>query len=233
MKQFPPAVSYRIRGGERSPGMSWRVRILPFIEQQNLYKAYKYDNAWDDGDNRALLDKMPSVYSFDPKTDTSLTRIQVFRGEGTPFGKTELDTSTSEPPRGPNMRKMPGGLSRTIMFVESGKDRAVPWTQPRNLDFDSEKPIESMGQIEPTGTVAAMFDGSVRVINSDIDPAVFRSLVLVEGESKPQLAQLPVEPRSAGRRTDSRRIATSINRRYHRAGARQRIRATEPSHFPL
>src|SRR5262249_13671306 len=148
--------------------------------------------AWDEGDNRALLDKMPTVYAADPKTDTSNTGIQVFRGEGTPFGKKELDGTADKSAKPLNMKSIPDGISKTIMFVEAGKDRAVPWTQPRDLDFDPEKPFESIGQISPTGTVAAMFDGSVHVLNSDIDPAVFRSMVLMNDERNAGLATLPV-----------------------------------------
>ncbi|HEX4415707.1 MAG TPA: DUF1559 domain-containing protein, partial [Lacipirellulaceae bacterium] len=171
---FPPAVTVISHGNDNPTSMSWRVAILPFLEQQNLYGSYKRDNAWDDSENRALFDKMPGIYSFDPQTETSLTRMQVFRGEGTAFGKTEIDADPKTRSHSVEIKNIPDGASKTILFVESGKDRAVTWTQPRDLEFDRDKPVESLGAIGPNGTIVAMMDGAVRVINSDIDPAVFR-----------------------------------------------------------
>ncbi|HEX3599867.1 MAG TPA: DUF1559 domain-containing protein [Lacipirellulaceae bacterium] len=190
---FPPAVTVISRGNDKPTSMSWRVAILPFLEQQNLYGSYKRDKAWDDSENRALFDKMPGVYSFDPQTETSLTRMQVFRGEGTAFGKTELDADPKSRPRPIEIKNIPDGASKTLLFVESGKDRAVTWTQPRDLEFDRDKPVESLGEIGPSGTVVAMMDGAVRVINSDVDPAVFRSMVLINDERGANLPRLPVD----------------------------------------
>jgi hypothetical protein len=185
-RQFPPAVGFRVRAGQPAPAISWRVQLLPYLEQEALYRQYKVNQAWDEGDNRGLLNHMPSFYRHDEASDSSTTRVQVFRGENTPFGKVESDApNASQPngPRGPEMKRIVDGTSKTIMFVESGPDRAVSWTQPRDLDFDPAMPVQSLGNIGGAGAAVAMFDGSVRIITPDIDPAVFRSLVLMNDES--------------------------------------------------
>ena len=45
----------------RSP-YSWRVAILPYLEQNELYKRYNFDEPWDGPNNRKLLDQMPAIF---------------------------------------------------------------------------------------------------------------------------------------------------------------------------
>src|SRR5206468_510550 len=44
-------------------GLSWRVQILPYIEQAPLYKEFKLDEPWDSDHNKALIAKMPKLYA--------------------------------------------------------------------------------------------------------------------------------------------------------------------------
>jgi RNA polymerase sigma factor (sigma-70 family) len=67
--------------------LSWRVAILPFIEQEALYRAFKFDEPWDSEHNLKLMAQMPPILrvGFEPKGSTH-TYYQVFEGPGTPFG---------------------------------------------------------------------------------------------------------------------------------------------------
>src|SRR5262249_30142494 len=56
---FPPAAVCDKTG---KPMLSWRVLILPYIEQDALYKEFKLDEPWDSEHNKKLLAKMPKVY---------------------------------------------------------------------------------------------------------------------------------------------------------------------------
>jgi hypothetical protein len=58
---FPPAV-IRGKDGQGGPPHSWRVALLPFLDQQALYNEYRFDEPWDSEHNRTLLGKMPAVY---------------------------------------------------------------------------------------------------------------------------------------------------------------------------
>jgi RNA polymerase sigma factor (sigma-70 family) len=75
-----------IRGKDGKPLLSWRVAILPFIEQDNLYRQFKLDQPWDSEHNLKLLAQLPNVYrvGIEPK-DATHTYYQVFAGPGTPF----------------------------------------------------------------------------------------------------------------------------------------------------
>src|SRR5204863_5336030 len=72
----------------KTPLLSWRVAILPFIEADHLYKQFKLDEPWDSGHNKALIPQMPKVY-LDPlapkATDPGKTHLQIFVGGGAPW----------------------------------------------------------------------------------------------------------------------------------------------------
>src|SRR4051794_13631526 len=43
---------------DNTPLLSWRVRILPLLDQEELYKQFKIDEPWDSEHNKKLIDKM-------------------------------------------------------------------------------------------------------------------------------------------------------------------------------
>src|SRR5438045_1511259 len=51
-----PAAAICDKAGK--PLLSWRVAILPWIEEGALYKQFKLDEPWDSKHNKALLKKM-------------------------------------------------------------------------------------------------------------------------------------------------------------------------------
>src|SRR5271166_372859 len=53
---FPPAATYTRDG---KPLLSWRVLILPYLEQASLYNQFHLDEAWDSPNNKPLGDRMP------------------------------------------------------------------------------------------------------------------------------------------------------------------------------
>lgn len=107
-----------IRDKDGKPLLSWRVAILPFLEQGALYKQFRLDQAWDSEHNLMLLSKMPPVYrvGFEPKESTH-TYYQVFAGPGTPFGPSRVpqggggDAAGGSGPPPPMGAAPPGGSS--------------------------------------------------------------------------------------------------------------------------
>src|ERR1700721_4145755 len=45
------------------PLLSWRVAILPFVEEQALWMQFKMDEPWDSPNNKKLIEKMPKLYA--------------------------------------------------------------------------------------------------------------------------------------------------------------------------
>lgn len=84
--QFPTASS----NAAGQSGLSWRVHILPFLDQAALYDQFTLDEAWDSPQNLELAAQMPEVF-WVSGVEPNKTVYHVFVGEGTPsVRKTEL-----------------------------------------------------------------------------------------------------------------------------------------------
>jgi hypothetical protein len=155
------------------PLLSWRVQILPYLEQDDLYKEFRLDEPWDSDHNKKLLEKMPPVYAF-PGDDRALkaheTYYQAFAGPGAFFdGKTGL--------RLPN--DFPDGTSNTIVCVEAAQ--SVPWTKPEDIPFDQGKLVPKVGGRRKDRFLAGMVDGSVLSFPLSIKEDDLRALVTRNG----------------------------------------------------
>ncbi len=148
------------------PLLSWRVAILPYVEQKNLYDQFKLDEPWDSPHNKKLLNRMPKLYEpVRGKTKEPFTTYyQAFQGPGTAF-------EPNVPLRIP--ASFPDGLSNTIFIVEAGEP--VPWTKPEDVPFDpKKKELPKLGGLFPDGFYVAWGDGSVSWVGRNFDPATMR-----------------------------------------------------------
>src|SRR5262249_38211559 len=84
-KTFPRHAIYSPDG--KTPLLSWRVAILPYLGEKALYDQFKFDEPWDSQHNRRLIPKMPKVYApvLAGKADEGKTFYQVFTGPNTMF----------------------------------------------------------------------------------------------------------------------------------------------------
>jgi hypothetical protein len=171
---FPAPVMYG--GSQKSVPYSWRVAILPYIEQEPLYRQYNFEEPWDGPNNRKLLDKMPECYSFPDADGSSVSQTNtayfVFTGDATALGG----------PTGPGGRylKRTGlditdGVSYTILAVERRAD--VPWTKPEDIPFDPKAPVPELGGFTPDSFQVVFADGSVRAIKKSVGAMVLKSLI--------------------------------------------------------
>src|SRR5205085_6609675 len=60
-KAFPLHAIYSADG--KTPLLSWRVAILPYIDHDALYKEFKLDEPWDSDHNKKLIPLMPRQYA--------------------------------------------------------------------------------------------------------------------------------------------------------------------------
>ena len=142
---------------EGKPLLSWRVAILPYIEQGALYNQFKLDEPWDSPNNKKLLSSMPKIYEpvdNQAVADEYKTYYRVF------YPKGEIGF-------GPRENDLPKGTSGTVMIVEAGEP--VFWTKPDELEYEEGKPLPSLGGVLPNvkSFHVAMFDGSVRAIKRE------------------------------------------------------------------
>lgn len=161
------------------PGLSWRVHILPFLEQKPLYDQFKLDEPWDSPHNKPLIAKMPDVFKTPGVTAPGKTSLHVFVGKGTPFsGK-----------RGPRIVDFRDGTSNTILVVTAGPDKAVEWTRPGGLPFDASKnPYQLLGKLTGDSFLTLFTDGKVVDLSRQIKPDDLKLLIQnADGKRIPDL----------------------------------------------
>lgn len=163
-KRFPvgefPGDDGLIKYKEGKPLLSWRVYLLPFIEEGPLYDQFKLDEPWDSPHNLSLLDEMPHVYRSPSSSPGSINKTR-YLAPVDPFSILGQSKKVA-------IRDITDGTSQTILLVEVGADKAVPWTKPEDLTYDPKNPVGSLGDIGDHFTIS-LTDGSVHQLKSTID----------------------------------------------------------------
>lgn len=162
-----------ITDADGKPLLSWRVAILPFLEQGELYNKFRLDEPWDGPHNKELLKEMPALFRCPSRSrpDPSATTYRGFNGQGAMF---ETGKATA-------LQDVTDGTSNTIMIAEA--TAAVPWTKPDDLRFDPQAApsLYGAGSDHPGGCNCGFADGAVRFIKTTIDVQVFRALITRAG----------------------------------------------------
>jgi len=128
-QQMLPAA---ITDADGKPLLSWRVAILPYIEEQVLYQEFHLDEPWDSEHNRTLIAKMPAIYNCPSASlEDGRTRYLLLDGPGGCFEKSRQQTRGRI--SGVNFGDLRQPTASTIMIVEAPTDRAVEWTKPEDL----------------------------------------------------------------------------------------------------
>ncbi|MEZ6032886.1 MAG: DUF1559 domain-containing protein [Planctomycetaceae bacterium] len=163
--EFPAQASVDKDG---KPLLSWRVQLLPFLDEQALYEQFHLDEPWDSEHNLKLAEQMPAVFRSQTLGAANQTVFQSFVGSGA-----FLDGR-----KGLRMKDFTDGTSSTLMVAEVNADQAVVWTKPADVNFDEADPMKGLGSFRPQGFQAAFVDGSVRMISAEIKLETLRRLIL-------------------------------------------------------
>jgi hypothetical protein len=195
---MPPATVYSKTG---RPLYSWRVLILPYIEQEKLYHQFHLDEPWDSPHNLQFVKRMPHVYANpldDDEERQGLTHYMVFVGSDLaekprpafindprhlqPFivdqGPPRVFATDGGAPRFP--ATFTDGTSNTIL-VASGAD-PVPWTKPEDLHFSARGPLLRLSTAFKGGSNVGLADGSARFLFMDqLSPQTLRAAITADG----------------------------------------------------
>src|SRR5262245_17650067 len=195
---FPPAATAdAVRMGQPPRlRLSWRVLLLPYLNEGDLFKQFKLDQPWDSPANRPLLAKMPKVFA-PPRLP----------GKEDVPGHTYYQVFTAASLRQPPVFQLPGvfgtdvrcrvtnivdGVSITLLVTEAA--RAVPWTKPEDLPYAPDLPLPELGHAVPGAFHACTADGKVWTISKRGRASVLRALITrAGGEVVPDLGDLAPE----------------------------------------
>jgi hypothetical protein len=192
---FPP-VYFADENG--LPIHSWRVLILPFLNEQALYDRYRFDQPWYGPDNWVLLAEMPQAY----RCPTSAKSNQVADG-----------FTNYLAPVGPRRAFQPGnavsfglitdGTSNTAMVVEDSR-QPVPWIAPFDVtpeDYAAHlKSFSGANNYSHRGGQHVLLgDGTTRFIPANLDAKILSRLLTMErrwehSETLPALARIKESP---------------------------------------
>lgn len=170
-RHFP---AQAITDKEGKPLLSWRVQVLPFLEQQALYNQFHLDEPWDSEHNKKLIAQIPAVYrSPGSEAEPGKANYVVPVGKGTIFGG---EKSAGFP-------QITDGTSNTVLALEVDDKHAVIWTKPEDWQYNPKDPTAGLKQW-PGGAIQLLFaDGSVRAVMADVFKKLAdRLLVMNDGQ---------------------------------------------------
>lgn len=121
---FPPAY---IADKNGKPMHSWRTLILPYLNHNDIYRAYDFNEPWDGPNNKRL--SAVQVPEFlcpgDQEAGEAKTTYVAVVAANTAWAGDKPRKSADLSP-----------LSRTVMLVEIANSN-ISWAEPRDLSLDS------------------------------------------------------------------------------------------------
>ncbi|MBW3597401.1 MAG: DUF1559 domain-containing protein [Planctomycetes bacterium] len=179
---FPPAY---VADDRDKPMHSWRVLILPFLGQQQLYDAHRFDEPWDGPNNSKLLTFVPWGYTCGAPQAGSKTSYFAVVGPDAAWSGAAAQS----------LDDFDGGSDAAILVLEGPADQ-IEWSEPRDLTWDETIELltatpndeglhtddEGFFFTRSYGRNAAMADGSVRRLPPNLSRAAAASLLHVASE---------------------------------------------------
>lgn len=173
---LPPAY---VLGPDGKPWHSWRVLILPQLNERGLHQRYRFDEPWNGPNNSQLVNAMPECFACpsDPDARTKgESSYMVIVGPGTLFpGTTSQSTG-----------KISDDVSLTILVAESPVSGVV-WTQPKDLDATRMKfsvngaMSGEVASLHPRGANVVMADGHAKFLSDLLPDAYLKGLTTTSG----------------------------------------------------
>lgn len=174
-KCYPPPF---IADADGKPMHSWRILVLPYLERNDLYQQYRFDEPWDGPNNRKLANQMPDQYALHGIEKPGNVTTNYLRVVG--------DQTASPPNRMIDTSAISDGVSNSLFVVEN-VGANVHWMEPRDLEFDSMS--FTVGDLNGISSwldppAAVFLDGSVQIIPSNTPPDTVRALLTVQGREE-------------------------------------------------
>jgi Protein of unknown function (DUF1559)/Protein of unknown function (DUF3352) len=179
-QKLPPSFTADAEG---KPLLSWRVKILPFLEEQELYEQFHHDEPWDSEHNLKLAAKMPDAFKH--------PRMKLAEGKTVYLGVTGKDGILVSPQGNPKaangrgLNSVVDGTSNTVMIVEVAEKNAVTWTAPGDFDFE-QHPGNLAQELAffwgaDKKAIVGMADGSVYLLKPNFPEKELRALMTCSG----------------------------------------------------
>jgi prepilin-type processing-associated H-X9-DG protein len=178
---YPPPYIADAKG---KPLHSWRVLLLPYLEQKALHKQYRFDEPWDGPNNRKLHNIAVKIFacpSQDDKTPRCETNYVAVIGPKTawPGGNSAIKDSD-----------IIDGLSNTLLLTEVANS-GIHWMEPRDLHVNQMATTinaprgQGISSHHPGGAHLTFADGAVRYFTNNTPPETIRNFLTRNGKEPP------------------------------------------------
>ncbi len=180
---FPPAY---IADANGKPMHSWRVLILPHLDRNDLYKAYRFDEPWDGPNNSKLHAEDLSVFYCPSDVrgpDDRHTSYVAVVGDHTVWPGAKSVGSRAISDR--------DGADRTILLVETNNS-GIHWMEPRDTTLDLcvagiDGPAAGRNagtkRNHAPGDIIAFADGHVEPFDSDMTAELLKELLTIDDDA--------------------------------------------------
>ncbi|MEE8450433.1 MAG: DUF1559 domain-containing protein [Thermoguttaceae bacterium] len=169
---FPPAY---VADEDGNPLYSWRVLLLPYLEQDMLYQQFDDTQPWDSPRNMMLTNTPMPIYGCpsSPQQGGLETNYVMIVGSET----------ISD---GASIASISDGCSQTIQIVEVAAS-GIHWAEPRDLNTDeitfaiNDGSSPGIGSHHTGGANVALCDGSVHFLGDGTSPTQVEAMSTIDG----------------------------------------------------
>ncbi|MBM3993834.1 MAG: DUF1559 domain-containing protein [Planctomycetes bacterium] len=173
-KELPPGGMFNQQGRALH---GWATLILPYVDQEPLFKQIDLDKPWDVPANaKAVRESIPPyLHPSVKEREAGGYPLMHYAGNIHVFG-----------PKPIALKDITDSAAETILFGEITTG-LKPWAQPGSLRDPAlglNTTVNGFGGPSPGGTQFGMADGSVRTIRNDISPQVLKALGTPRGGEK-------------------------------------------------
>ncbi len=168
-KTLPMTAGFSSKDGK--PLLSWRVKLLPYLDQGELYNEFRKGESWDSEHNKKLIERMPEIYRRpygDPKSTKTPFLLPVGKHTAYPGGK-EL-----------TIREIRDGTSQTVGLIVVSPEHEVTWTKPEDWEVDWDDPTKGLDFIGD-GTITVFLDAHWRLISKAASKEHWRTILSAAG----------------------------------------------------
>jgi prepilin-type processing-associated H-X9-DG protein len=167
---LPPAHTVDAEG---QPLHSWRTLILPFLEQEPLYRSIDLTKPWNDASNAHALAKPLNVFQCPEVLEISnrTTYLAVVSPDG-----------YLHPNRSRRLSEIADPHGETLAVIEADDEHAVPWMAPVDADESLVLGLGPNTKHHHAGGMNTSFvDGSVRFVKAGTPAQVRRAWITISG----------------------------------------------------
>lgn len=170
---FPPAYTVDAEGNRLH---SWRTLILPYLDQEALYKRIDLSKPWNDPANAEAFKSNIYVYQC-PSSSVPANHTAYLAMVG--------ENGSLHPTKPRPLAEITDGATNTLLVIEVPPSQAVHWMSPMDADEEVLLDISPTTELPHTGGFHAAFaDGRVTFLSAELDQETRKALASIAGNDK-------------------------------------------------